>query len=312
MLRFTIVTGCTLLSVCFDFVVASAVAADVDSLSQDFHPCSIRTKPFLMDMLETFSMFVVERLILLVSPFFSNWKRRLALTGLIESLSASNVRHLQMSSSFSDACFMIFRRTRSFSSSRSADINSSFIELCFNAHWRDNFPKTHLFEDDGCFCAASSSRFSLPSDAPECFVPSDDALMQCDLGHAQTDITSRPPILRTRANSFNACTLLSVVAKWCTTAIDSTASKLSSRNGRAKLSQIRTFAQQANEPKFREMRQDEIQQQSDMEFRIVCNRCEQPWIIDSPSVTQHQTRHRSKRFDVAPLFIHASCLYVND
>lgn len=65
--------------------------------------------------------------------------------------------------------------------------------------------------------------------------------LRCFCSIAQTDMTSRPPILRTRANSFNACTLLSVVAKWCTTAIDSTASKLSSRNGSAKLSQIRTL-----------------------------------------------------------------------
>lgn len=43
--------------------------------------------------------------------------------------------------------------------------------------------KIHLFEDDGYFCAVSSSRFSFPSDAPEYFVPSDDApLMQYDLG----------------------------------------------------------------------------------------------------------------------------------
>lgn len=43
--------------------------------------------------------------------------------------------------------------------------------------------KIHLLEDDGYFCAVSSSRFSLPSDAPVCFVSSDDAaLMQYDLG----------------------------------------------------------------------------------------------------------------------------------
>jgi len=137
MLRFIIVTG-TLLSdeADFGFVIASVAVAFTDSVSADFHPCNIRTKPFLMDMLETFSMFVVERLILLVSPSFNSWKRRLAFTGLIESLSASNVRHLQMSSSFNDACFMMLRRTRSFSSSRSADISSSFIELCFNGTLR--------------------------------------------------------------------------------------------------------------------------------------------------------------------------------
>ncbi|KAL0134911.1 hypothetical protein PUN28_001588 [Cardiocondyla obscurior] len=264
MLRFTNVTGCTLLSVSFDAAV-SVVAADVDSFSHDFHPCSIRTKPFLMDILETFSIFVVERLILLVSPSFSNWKRRLALTGLIESLSASKVRHLHISSSFSDACFMIFRRTRSFSSSRSVDISSSFIELCFN----DNLSNTYFLENDGCFCAVSSSRFSLPSDSLDCFVPSDAALIH-------------------------------------------TASKLSSRNGRAKLSQIRTLLHINKNVSCKMRSNKEKFWKRIWNFAIACNRRGTDRGLSTSSVTQHQTRHRSKRFDMAPLFIHTSCLYVND
>lgn len=61
----------------------------------------------------------------------------------------------------------------------------------------------------------------------------------CSIAH--TVIIKRPPIRRTLANSRRALTLLSFVAKWCITAIDKTASKLSSRNGSVKLSQSKTY-----------------------------------------------------------------------
>lgn len=57
---------------------------------------------------------------------------------------------------------------------------------------------------------------------------------------AHTVITTRPPIRNILASSRIALTRRSVVAKWCTTASDNTASKLSSRNGKSKLSQIAT------------------------------------------------------------------------
>lgn len=55
---------------------------------------------------------------------------------------------------------------------------------------------------------------------------------------AQTEMMIRPPILSTLANSLRAQILLSVVARWWTTAIDKTASRLSSLNGKHKLSNI--------------------------------------------------------------------------
>lgn len=60
---------------------------------------------------------------------------------------------------------------------------------------------------------------------------------------AQTVMISLPPIRSTLANSRNAQTRRSVVAKWWTTAIERTASRLSSRNGRAKLSSTNTYKQ---------------------------------------------------------------------
>ncbi len=51
---------------------------------------------------------------------------------------------------------------------------------------------------------------------------------------------------KTLASSRRAPTLRSLVAKWCITAIDNTASKLSSRNGSVKLSQSKTCAKKQN------------------------------------------------------------------
>lgn len=53
------------------------------------------------------------------------------------------------------------------------------------AYFLSRLGKTHFLEDDVCFWAAASFRFSLPSDALECFDPpySDPPLMQYDLGH---------------------------------------------------------------------------------------------------------------------------------
>ncbi|KDR23777.1 hypothetical protein L798_11351 [Zootermopsis nevadensis] len=60
---------------------------------------------------------------------------------------------------------------------------------------------------------------------------------------AQTVMMRRPPIRRTLANSRSAPTLRSVVAKWWTTATERTASKLSSLNGRDRLSHCSTWRQ---------------------------------------------------------------------
>lgn len=57
---------------------------------------------------------------------------------------------------------------------------------------------------------------------------------------AQTVSSRRPPIRVTRASSRSAMARRSTVAKWCTTAIDSTASNDSSRNGRHMLSHTTT------------------------------------------------------------------------
>lgn len=58
---------------------------------------------------------------------------------------------------------------------------------------------------------------------------------------AHTVMTTRPPIRNILASSRIAFTRRSVVAKWWITASESTASKLSSRNGNSKLSQIATY-----------------------------------------------------------------------
>lgn len=57
---------------------------------------------------------------------------------------------------------------------------------------------------------------------------------------AQTVSSKRPPMRVTRASSRRAMARRSTVAKWCTTAIDSTASNDSSRNGRHILSHTTT------------------------------------------------------------------------
>ncbi len=56
---------------------------------------------------------------------------------------------------------------------------------------------------------------------------------------AHTDMMTLPPTLSALAISLSALTLRSTVATWWMTATDSTASRLSSRKGRHRLSQYR-------------------------------------------------------------------------
>ena len=62
----------------------------------------------------------------------------------------------------------------------------------------------------------------------------------CLCSMAQTLMITLPPTRRTLASSLSALTLRSTVAMWCITATDKTASRLSSRKGRARLSQCKS------------------------------------------------------------------------
>ncbi len=59
----------------------------------------------------------------------------------------------------------------------------------------------------------------------------------CLCSMAQTEMMTLPPTLRALAISLRALTLRSTVAMWWMTATDRTASRLSSRKGRHRLSQ---------------------------------------------------------------------------